>query len=545
MAQSLGILTPQQARASWPDRLTGFGLVLGALVWCLALLRFWGTSPEYSDRFLILLGAAWAAWTLRPTFQQAPVCPWPFVGGFILLSGTTLHTLAWWMPFRGSSTHSIQLWMMAVGLVLATSGWIVAREGWRRCRALAFPLIFPLFALQPPTTVMMHLQKHLQAATTSLAHLGLDGLGYRVQRTGFVLALPHGDLGVAEACSGIRSLTALTAMAAYVAHLRGYGPGRGIPFVFASIPIVIFVNAIRVVLSGVIQEAFGERFIQGTWHEALGLLMVLVGLGGILSLAALMDRSTATPIAVPPEQPTNGIIPFSSRHWASWVCSVIVSVAVILSLRGGTRQVGFVMAREVQADLHAIPWQIDEWQGVELPVEPHIRLTLEPDQIIHRRYVNNLGVAVEVWVIVWASPDLVKGYHHPDICLPGRGYQVRRRWTEPLTVWGETWPVTARMLENGSQPLLAFYYTQEGSRVWTEADERRAMLQLGGFASLREWAANSFQTEEPHREPRVVVLLGTRAVDATTEQSLRRFLHHWPIRIGEVCPWSIPGSTRP
>src|SRR5207248_6595097 len=116
----------------------------------------------------------------------------------------------------------------------------------------------------------------------------LSALGVPVERAGHVLCLPGGELGVVEACSGVRSVTALTALAAFVAYLTGLGFIRGAVLLGLSVVVVAGVNAVRVVVSGVVQETAGRNYIQGGWHDALGVAMVLLGLGLILGLAKLL-----------------------------------------------------------------------------------------------------------------------------------------------------------------------------------------------------------------------------------------------------------------
>ena len=141
----------------------------------------------------------------------------------------------------------------------------------------------------------MPLQFWLQSATTSAATFVLPMLGVAVERNGFVLSLPNGDLGVAEACSGVRSVTALTAIAAFVAWWRGFGFIRGAALVVLSVPVIAGVNAVRVVVSGLLQEHVGSEYVRGNWHEALGVAMVLFGLGLIVALAHLMTPRAAAP----------------------------------------------------------------------------------------------------------------------------------------------------------------------------------------------------------------------------------------------------------
>src|SRR5207248_2503862 len=97
-------------------------------------------------------------------------------------------------------------------------------------------------------------------------------------------------LGVTEACSGVRSITALTAIAAFVAYQSGFGFLRGVALLALSVPVIAAVNATRVVVTGLIQEHIGIDYTLGEWHEALGIGMVLLGLTLVVGLAKLLGR---------------------------------------------------------------------------------------------------------------------------------------------------------------------------------------------------------------------------------------------------------------
>src|SRR5262249_51270944 len=96
-------------------------------------------------------------------------------------------------------------------------------------------------------------------------------------------------------CSGVRSVTALTAIAAFVAWWRGFGFVRGVILVVLSVPVIAGVNAIRVIISGLLQEHVGQEYVRDQWHEALGVAMVLLGLALIVGLAGLLARRNLTP----------------------------------------------------------------------------------------------------------------------------------------------------------------------------------------------------------------------------------------------------------
>src|SRR5262249_46152937 len=94
----------------------------------------------------------------------------------------------------------------------------------------------------------------------------LDALGVPVLLDGNVIHLTKQSLGVAEACSGIRSLISLFSVAVGWAVLTLPGVWSMLVFVAAVIPITILANAGRVVITGLIGQWLGVEYAQGFFH---------------------------------------------------------------------------------------------------------------------------------------------------------------------------------------------------------------------------------------------------------------------------------------
>jgi exosortase len=183
------------------------------------LVRFWGANPEYTDRLLVVLYAAYLARHARPDLANLAARP-SRLGYLPLFLGCAAFPVGWFLQAQ-VAPKPVVMWWLGLSWVFAAAGLVLLRGGWAHLKRLAFPLAFVLFALPIPNRVLVPLQTILQTGTTWAAANSLPILGTSVERTGYVLSLPSGDLGVAEACSGVKSVTALTAVAAAVAHAGG------------------------------------------------------------------------------------------------------------------------------------------------------------------------------------------------------------------------------------------------------------------------------------------------------------------------------------
>ena len=95
-------------------------------------------------------------------------------------------------------------------------------------------------------------------------------MGVPVLIDGNVIHLSHISLGVTEACSGIRSLISLLALALGWAALALPGAITMAVFGIVTIPITIIANAGRVVITGLIGQWFGRQYAEGFFHMASG-----------------------------------------------------------------------------------------------------------------------------------------------------------------------------------------------------------------------------------------------------------------------------------
>jgi EpsI family protein len=360
--------------------------------------------------------------------------------------------------------------------------------------------------------------------------------------------------------------------------------------VVLSVPVIVAVNAVRVIVSGLLQEQAGPEYVRGHWHEALGVAMVLVGVGLIVGIAALLGSranpareqgkgvGTPSPLAgegserservggqsstrgsgdpSPADSASQTPLPSSARgegdthpvadapgspRWAALLllCSAVATVAAQFLGAGAEEEI------VAAAPLDQIPRTIGRWEATDLSVPPEITEMLTPDAISHRVYRDAaLGYEVHAWVIFWSSRNMVKGYHHPDVCWPNRGFRLQKREVVPLAAGGGTVPVTVREFARDQHRQLVLYWTQEGRRVWSAADEER----VRATGDSHDWLGERLFRREPAAPTgRLVVLLGTpvwgdgAAIRSQTLELTAGLANE----LYRICPWAAPPTAEP
>jgi exosortase len=155
---------------------------------------------------------------------------------------------------------------MRSSLIAVLAGVVLFHLGRKVFRVVAFPLLFLLFMVPLPATLFSAVAFPLQNLAARNAAWTLDTLGVPVLLDGNIIHLTKQTLGVAEACSGIRSLISLFSVAVAWAALTLPGVLAMAVFVAAVIPITIVANAGRVVITGLIGQWFGVDYAQGFFH---------------------------------------------------------------------------------------------------------------------------------------------------------------------------------------------------------------------------------------------------------------------------------------
>jgi exosortase len=170
-------------------------------------------------------------------------------------------------------------------IVLFLGGWTLLKYTWLPVAYLLFAVPLPDSIIKPITipmriwaatgaTVVLNLVPKLNA-TTSGVIIDIIYKGHRLEPA----------LDVAEACSGMRLLTAFFALGVAMAYLHYRPVWQRLVLLASTIPIAILCNIIRVIITGFIYVLGNPEYAQGIYHDLLGMAMLPLafGLYGLLA----------------------------------------------------------------------------------------------------------------------------------------------------------------------------------------------------------------------------------------------------------------------
>jgi exosortase len=238
----------------------------------------WIHDENYSHGFLVPLISGYFLYLRRDELSHAPVMPWN-PGLAVLVWGVMQLVLGW---------LGTEYFTMRSSLVVVLTGVMLFLFGTTLFRLLALPLLYLLFMVPIPYIVYDAVAFPLKLFVTKVSVATLKISGITVLREGNIIMFPATTLEVADACSGIRSLISLLALAVALAFFLRIVPWKRWLLICAAVPIAIITNATRVIVTGFLAQYWGAQAAEGFFHEFAGLavfgvaMVLLVSLGGIL-----------------------------------------------------------------------------------------------------------------------------------------------------------------------------------------------------------------------------------------------------------------------
>jgi exosortase len=228
------------------------------------LARDWWNDPEAGHGLLLAPISLWLAWKagLRPERK-----PNVILGGMFLVGAVGLRYL---------SGLAAELFTMRMSMVMALMGIVIFFWGFRQ--VLHWWLPFSLFILSVPIPAVLTnaLAFPLQLKASSMGASLLEFRHVPVKLMGNVILLPGRQLFVTEACSGLRSLTALLALGLLVGGVFLKYPASRAMLVAITLPVAIVVNAFRVFLTGFLVFYVSPEMGEGFMHMSEGWLLFIV-----------------------------------------------------------------------------------------------------------------------------------------------------------------------------------------------------------------------------------------------------------------------------
>lgn len=284
-AQHVAVVAPPEGS----DRRIALGVsglaMLAAVAWAywptfLEMVHQWDHQPDYSHGYLVLPIASFFLWSRRSALPWGELRP-SLWGAFFLLVAGGMRVFAgmyYLLPLDG--------WTLPI--TVAGCVWLL--YGWGCLRWSLSAIVFLFFMVPIPYRAESWLSVPLQSVATKLSTMVLVCFGQPAIAEGNTILLGEQTLFVEEACSGMRILVGIFALAfAFVLFSRWSWWQKTI-VLLAALPVAILANVMRIVATGLLYQWVSGEAAQHFSHDIAGFVMIPLAAALFWLLLVYLDK---------------------------------------------------------------------------------------------------------------------------------------------------------------------------------------------------------------------------------------------------------------
>lgn len=429
--------------------------VLGAL-WLLTINQLrveWSINPQYTYGWTVPFLAFYLfaeRWKDRPRVGAVR-----FQGLLALLLGMFALTLA---PVRviqeAAPDWRLASWAMTGVAVAISLCAMYFAGGPRWLWHFAAPILFFFVAVPWPNPVERVLVQSLMRTVAMICVEALSFLSIPAVQQGNVIHLATGNVGVEEACSGVRSLQTTLMAAIFLGELFRYSISRRGILLFGGLALAFFCNLGRSFALVWLSVNHGTASAL-KWHDKIGMGVLLTSLAGLALLCALLrtPRSDAETAEAPDEAPWRPR--FAPRR------IIIIAACWLAAVELGTELWYRAHERGRTFTSWSLEWPRSEPEFRELPLSEAEQVMLRYDLGERAAWKGADGTLWSMFFLRWlpgrASMQLAHS-HGPEVCLAATGAVLREDLgVKPMRVAGLELPMHHYIFNVGGTPLYVFF----------------------------------------------------------------------------------------
>jgi exosortase len=251
------------------------------------LWKIWMRNDEYSSGLLVPFLAVYILWLRRQTIAQCQI-KHSIWGLLIFLFAQIFRVFG--LLFMYGSAERLSIVLSIVGLVIWLYGWQVFKK--------AVPIFVFLTLMLPwPNRIQATISLPLQRWATGSAVFCLEVAGYEIIREGNVIHIGNETVAVAEACNGLRMITAFIVISGLVALLVERKWWEKLIILVSSLPIALLCNTIRLTVTAMAFTVLEGEQWEKIFHDFGGYAMMPVALAAVVAELWLLAKLT-----IPPEE---------------------------------------------------------------------------------------------------------------------------------------------------------------------------------------------------------------------------------------------------
>jgi len=250
------------------------------------LWNIWLRNDEYSSGMLVPVLALYILWIKRHKIAQTDINP-TICGIFGLILAQLLRYFGLFFMYASAERISIVLTVASLSLALL---------GFKIFKKILPVLIFLILMMPLPRSVHNAVMLPLQNIATASATFCLEMFGFNIIREGNIIHLENTTVAVAEACNGLRMVTAFLVIIGMVVILVNRSKFEKMLLIISSLPIAIFCNTLRLTITAIAFTFITRQTWEPVFHDFGGYAMMPVALALILFELWIFKKITTTPL---------------------------------------------------------------------------------------------------------------------------------------------------------------------------------------------------------------------------------------------------------
>jgi exosortase len=233
----------------------------GCMSW---LARRWWNDPDYLHGFLVPVFAGFLLWYRRDLLRgvQTQGSRW----GLALLGVCAL--------MRWASAYYFYALLDPASLIPGLAGIVLFLGGWKTLRWAAPSIAFLVFMIPLPGFCATLMGQPLQRLATIASTYMIQTVGVPAVADGNVIFLGDSQIGVAEACNGLRNMMLFIAVCSAVALTMKRPLVEKVIVVLSAAPIAVIANLVRITVTAVLHSMSHHEMANTTYHDLAGWFMM-------------------------------------------------------------------------------------------------------------------------------------------------------------------------------------------------------------------------------------------------------------------------------